>query len=75
MGQSNVVFGMPPLPTKIKEGSGMAENWNKMVDYVTWLGKHFRKEDNFICQTCGKTYSPAKVFCPECHPSGPTTKR
>lgn len=72
-------FMMPPVPKEIRvEGSKdpkLAEMMNGMIRYMTWLGRHFRREDNFICPKCFRYYSPAKKVCPNCNPTGPNVKK
>jgi hypothetical protein len=71
-------YHMPPMPKEIKvEGSKdpqLAEMLNEIIKYLQWLGKHHRKEENFLCE-CGKYYSPTKEACPNCFPTGPNAKK
>jgi len=73
---------MPSLPKKIGRNTAhsggavpnpLLDKLDEIIKYVEWLGKHFRKEDNFICK-CGKHYSPKKAVCPACFPTGPGRK-
>lgn len=75
MSEKKIVYGMPPIPEERVGGTQHnREDINALIRYVTWLGKHFTEEDNFVCPTCRKVFSPSKVVCPACHPSGPTRR-
>ena len=71
-------YGMPPVPKELRvdgaKDEQLAEKLNEMIRYMIWLGKHFVKEDNFICEKCRIYYSPAKKLCPTCNPTGPNKK-
>ena len=73
MSEEKIDYGMPDVP---KDVEGSASNpainkLNEVIKYITWLGRHFTEQDNFICEKCHSYYQPNKEVCPKCYPGGP----
>ena len=63
---------MPPLPEmRDWQDDDLKQFFQEIIDYMAWLGKHFRMEDNFVCPDCSMYYKPTNKPCPSCYPTGP----